>query len=177
PRPPYRDYIAWLERQEVEVTERFWRRSLAGFTVATPLPGAGLVDSRPGAGGERRLLLAPERTADLEAFARRHQLTLNTLFQGIWALLLDRFAPTGDVVFGVTVAGRPPELPGVESMVGLFINTLPLRVRIVPEAQIADWLAALQAYNAEMRQHEHTPLPTPARRRRPAPPRPLVATP
>jgi non-ribosomal peptide synthase protein (TIGR01720 family) len=149
-RPPYRDYIAWLQRQDVAATERFWRSTLAGF-------------GGPGGRGERKALLAAERTAELEGFARRQELTLNTLVQGLWALLLDRFAGTGDVVFGVTVAGRPPELPGVESMVGLFINTLPLRVRVVAEAKATDWLAALQAHNVEMRQHEHTPLPAVAR--------------
>ncbi|HKH49293.1 MAG TPA: condensation domain-containing protein, partial [Thermoanaerobaculia bacterium] len=160
-RTPYREHIAWLLGRDGAATEEFWRRMLRGFTAPTPLPGSALQPA-PGR-GERRLLLPAGRTAELELCARRHQLTLNTVFQGLWGLLLSRLGGGEDVVFGATVAGRPADLPGVESMVGLFINTLPLRLAIDPPAAAVAWLRELQVHGAELRGHEHTPLASIAR--------------
>ncbi|MEW5931844.1 MAG: amino acid adenylation domain-containing protein, partial [Gemmatimonadota bacterium] len=162
PRPApgrrYRDYVAWLERQDRSGAERFWRRTLAGFAAPTALPAA-----RRGAGGESghgaaRLLLTEERTRALREQARGLGVTMSALVQGAWALLLGRYAGEEDVVFGATVSGRPPELPGVEETVGLFINTLPVRVRLDGGARVGDWLARLQREQAEAREHEHAPL-------------------
>ena len=101
----------------------------------------------------------PRSTTDaLRQFARRNQLTLNTIVQGAWALLLSRYSGEDDVVFGATVSGRPAELPGVESMVGLFINTLPVRVRVPSDAALLPWLRELQVDQFEARRFEHTPL-------------------
>ena len=109
--------------------------------------------------------LAPAVTAGLAALARSRELTLNSLVQGAWGLLLARHdgQPSGeggarDVVFGTVVSGRPAELPGVESMVGLFINTLPARLRVDPAAPLAAWLAGVQALLLELRQRETVPL-------------------
>jgi non-ribosomal peptide synthetase component F len=95
----------------------------------------------------------------LQLFAQQNQLTLNTLVQGAWALLLSRYSGEEDVLFGATVSGRPPSMRGVEEMVGLFINTLPVRVRVSPQAMVRVWLSKLQMQQVEMRQYEHTPLP------------------
>ncbi len=103
-------------------------------------------------------ILPADVSRGLTALARRHRLTANTLFQGIWALLLARAAGRDEVVFGSVVSGRPAELPGVEEMVGLFINTLPVRARIEPPQELAAWLAALQERQAEHRRFEHTAL-------------------
>ncbi|HEV2148272.1 MAG TPA: amino acid adenylation domain-containing protein, partial [Longimicrobiaceae bacterium] len=157
--PPYRDYVAWLARQDPSRTERFWRESLAGFPAPTPVGTAG--GARPAAetGPERVECTLPEElSAALHAAARRGELTVNTLLQGAWALLLSRHAGEEDVVFGSTVSGRPPEVAGVEEMVGLFINTLPVRVRVVPGSLLLPWLRSLQERQAEARDHEHTPL-------------------
>src|SRR6185436_11435234 len=102
--------------------------------------------------------LTPTITAGLQALAQQHQLTLNTLVQGAWALLLSRYSGEADVVFGVTVSGRPATLAGVETMVGLFINTLPARVKIPTTQSILDWLQALQAQQLEARQYDYSPL-------------------
>jgi non-ribosomal peptide synthetase component F len=91
-------------------------------------------------------------------FAQRHQLTQNTVVQGTWALLLSTYAKRDDVVFGVVVSGRSAEVSEVESMVGLFINTLPIRVRITPEADLIVWLKQLQAQQSEIGQYEYSPL-------------------
>src|SRR6185295_1090724 len=124
PRPrPYRDYIAWLERQDRGAAESYWRSRLAGFAEPTPLPT--LPTTRPArafAAGEafQRELdreLPEGTTAALDAFARGHQVTLNTLVQGAWAILLARSARRRDVVFGATVSGRPAEIAGIETMI------------------------------------------------------------
>jgi amino acid adenylation domain-containing protein/non-ribosomal peptide synthase protein (TIGR01720 family) len=161
---PYRDFIAWLRDRPSGRSEAWWRQRLDGFSAANPLP-VDLPSALPGdpaasEPGERELRLSAPATAALEAFAQGRRLTLNTLFQGAWALLLSRYGAGQDVVFGSVVAGRPPELPGVESMVGLFINTLPLRLDVDPEAAAAAWLAGVQEAQLDLRPHEHVPLAT-----------------
>jgi amino acid adenylation domain-containing protein/non-ribosomal peptide synthase protein (TIGR01720 family) len=155
---PYRDYVAWLRRQDLAEAEAFWRRTLAGFKTPTPLG-----TERAGADGVERvgvvkLGLTEEATAELQAFARRRQLTLNTLVQGAWGLTLGRLSGERDVVFGVVVSGRPTELEGGESIVGLFINTLPVRVRLDGAEPVGAWLRGLQESQAEARRYEHSPL-------------------
>ncbi|HZI11032.1 MAG TPA: amino acid adenylation domain-containing protein [Myxococcus sp.] len=123
----------------------------------TPLP-AGTAASGARHMPEERVYLSPEDTAALQSFARRHQLTLNTLLQAAWALLLARHSGLDDVLFGITVAGRPPELPGADNMVGLFINSLPARVRLPAHEPLLSWLQSLQAQQQELQSHEHSPL-------------------
>ena len=108
---------------------------------------------------EREIWLSAELTEKLRALARTSHVTLSTLIQGGWALLLSRYSGNRDVVFGVAVSGRPPEIPGIESMVGLFINTLPLRVAVTEEASLLPWLKKLQASVVEVRRYEAIPLP------------------
>lgn len=158
---PYRDYIAWLQQQDLAKAEKFWRQALEGFTAPTSLAvdrlskrGWGLEENS----SEQQIRLSMETTAALQSLARRYRLTLNTLVQGAWALLLSRYSGEEDVTFGVVVSGRPTALEGVESMVGLFINTLPLRVPVPPNAVLLPWLRALQAQQVEGRQYEYSPL-------------------
>jgi len=159
PPKPYRDYIAWLKKQDMAAAEAYWRRVLAGFTAPTPLAieGLGVAEGDP-AYGEMEIHLPRETTAALQALAAKQHVTMSTIAQGAWALLLSRYSGEDDVVFGLTVSGRPADLPGAESMVGLFINTLPVRVRVNPEAVVVDWLKELQAQAVEMRQYEYSPL-------------------
>jgi hypothetical protein len=157
---PYGDYIAWLQRQDLSRAESFWRRALAGFDSPTdirpdraPAPASG-----PPRYDKQQLTLSEQETAALQASARRHHLTVNTLVQGAWALLLSRYAGARDVVFGATVSGRPAELAGAERMVGLFINTLPVRARTEGREVLSEWLRGLQAEQAEARAYEYSPL-------------------
>ena len=159
--PPYREYIAWLRGRDRAGEEAYWRGALAGFTAATPLGGmqTGAAPSdAPSRYAEAHHRLAPELTAAVDGLARRLQVTPNTVLQGAWALVLSRHAREEDVVFGATVSGRPAELPGVERMVGLFVNTLPVRVRARGSRPVAEWLRELQARQAEARDHQYTPL-------------------
>ncbi len=97
-------------------------------------------------------------TQAVQHFARDHQLTLNTVVQGVWALLLSRYSGQDDVVFGTTVSGRPNDIEGIERMIGLFINTLPVRVRIPINSNLLSWLKELQEQQAELRQYDYSPL-------------------
>lgn len=156
---PYRDYIAWLRSQDPAATESFWRETLKGFHVPTPL-----VVDRPTTGelehgySEIKVRLSEPVTSTLNRLAQRSEITLNLLVQGAWAILLSRYSGEHDVLFGATSSGRPVELNGVESMVGLFINTLPSRVRAAPDELLIPWLKKLQEQQLDVRQHEYTPL-------------------
>ncbi|MEE9492224.1 MAG: condensation domain-containing protein, partial [Gammaproteobacteria bacterium] len=158
--PPrsYRDYIAWLQHQDINAAEQYWREQLAGFTAPTPLTVDRDLSNQPSGYAEETLQLSTENTTALQTLAKQQQLTLNTLVQGAWALLLSKYSGEQDIVFGVTTAGRPTELIGVESMVGLFINTLPVRVKSAPDIRLPDWLKNLQTQNANLRQYDYTPL-------------------
>jgi amino acid adenylation domain-containing protein len=161
PPHPYRNYIAWLQQQDLSQAEEFWRETLKGFNTPTPFVAdhASSDQLRPEeAWMEHHLLLAPSATAALQTLTRQHQLTMNTIVQGAWALLLSRYSGERDVVFGSVIAGRPPALPGIEAMVGLFINNLPVRVRVSPQMSLIDWLQDLQAQQSEARQYEYSPL-------------------
>ncbi|MFP5261321.1 MAG: amino acid adenylation domain-containing protein, partial [Blastocatellia bacterium] len=158
---PYRDYIAWLRRQELSEAETFWRRALEGFKAPTrlmPRPESrGAPAAEPGY-AEKSTCLSAETTACLRSFVRQHRLTLNTLVQGMWALLSGRYSGEQDVVFGVVVSGRAIDLDGIESMMGLFINTLPLRVEVPAQTELLPWLKQIQERQMELQQYEHSPL-------------------
>ena len=159
---PYRDYVVWLRKQDLHAAEAFWRDELRGVQAPTPLgvdrPARGSRHAGPECFGEERLDLPGAATEALHALARRQRVTVSTIVQGAWALLLSCYSGEEDVVFGATVSGRPPELPGVEEMVGLFINTLPVRARVAPGATLGDWLRTLHARQVERHPFEHAPL-------------------
>lgn len=159
--PSYRDYIAWLDRQDLSKAEAFWRENLKDFTAPTSLVvdhANTQADATSEALGERKLQLSAAATDRLQLLSRKHGLTLNTILAGAWALLLNRYSQDETVVFGATVAGRPPSLPGVETMVGLLINTLPVRVHVDEQTELLAWLRVLQAEQAELREYEYSPL-------------------
>ncbi|WP_093761613.1 non-ribosomal peptide synthetase [Streptomyces sp. BpilaLS-43] len=149
---PYRGYLAWLARQDRGAALDAWRTALDGIEAPTLLAGPARTGA-PGSGelpGTLVLDLDEATTHRLRETARAHRLTLNTLVQGAWGLLLAHLTGRGDVVFGATVSGRPPELPGVESMVGLFINTVPVRLRPEPGETLAALLTRLQREQGEL---------------------------
>ena len=160
PSRPYGDYIGWLLAQDRAAAESFWRHLLAGFASPTPLG----FESHGAHGGEEKqydyqsVRLSAEATSSLREFARKQKLTMNTLVQGAWALLLSRYSGQQDVLFGATVSGRPADLAGVEKMVGLFINTLPVRVKLSPQSSLSSWLRSLQEQQSEQRQYEYSSL-------------------
>ncbi|NMF64890.1 non-ribosomal peptide synthetase [Brasilonema octagenarum] len=157
----YRDYIAWLKQQDLSEAEVFWRKVLQGFTTPTPLVGDWIandsLDQHQGF-SQQQVQLSQATTEALKSLAQQHHLTLNTLVQGVWALLLSYYSGEADVVYGTVVSGRPPTLPGVSSMVGVFINTLPTRLLVSGEASLLSWLKELQFQQLNIRKYECTPL-------------------
>ncbi|GAB3897695.1 hypothetical protein GCM10029964_080970 [Kibdelosporangium lantanae] len=151
---PYRDYLAWLHDQDVQASENAWREALAGVdepTLVVP------VDVTRNPVPPKRWDL-PELPTGVVQAARRHGLTVNTLVQGAWALVIAQLTGRDDVVFGATVSGRPPELPGVEKMLGLFINTLPVRAKLDRDASLRDFLTTLQSRQSGLLAHQYLSL-------------------
>ena len=154
---PYRDYIAWLQEQDISQAEVFWQKTLAGFTSPIQL-GINSVTGQEQSYRKQELKLSSATTAAVNLFVKQHQLTLNTLVQAAWTLLLSRYSGEQDIVFGAIVSGRPPGLVNAESMIGLFINTLPVRVQVSPKQELLPWLQQILAQQVEARQYEYTPL-------------------
>uniref|UniRef100_UPI002610917D non-ribosomal peptide synthetase n=1 Tax=Pseudomonas sp. TaxID=306 RepID=UPI002610917D len=156
----YRDYIAWLQTQDKALSQAFWKDQLIDLHEPTRLARGAHVqaDTALAVNGEHRLSLDAPQTEQLKAFAQRNKVTLNTLVQGAWLLLLHHHTGQATVAFGATVAGRPAQLRGIEQQVGLFINTLP--VVATPDAQmsVSQWLQQIQQQNVSVREQEHTPL-------------------
>jgi amino acid adenylation domain-containing protein len=158
PATPFRAYISWLQRQDRSRAEAFWRSTLKGF-VGQPRLVPFPVESEGESRYARQFINPSEQaTAELYAFSRRYRLTINTLLQGAWAILLSRYTGCEDIVFGATTSGRPSDLPGSCEMIGLFINTLPARVHVSPESSLVDWLQAIQRNQAEAREYDYRSL-------------------
>ncbi|MBD2339089.1 amino acid adenylation domain-containing protein [Calothrix sp. FACHB-156] len=154
---PYQDYINWLQHQDITAAENFWRQNLQGFTAPTPL-GEDRGRHQQGNFLDITFEFPSDTTAAIQSFAQQHRVTISTLVQAAWAILLSRYSGESDVVFGATVSGRPPALVGVESMVGLFINTLPVRVQIPEDTDTVPWLQYLQTQQVEREQYAYSPL-------------------
>ncbi len=157
---PYRDYIAWLQRPDHSGSETFWRATLKGFTTPSRLADDTPADAshEPQDQGLFTLTITPSVAAAIRTSARRCHVTENTLVQGAWALLLSRYRGETDILFGTTTSGRSADIPGIESMVGLFINTLPLRLSVPPDAVVDQWLRGILKRNSELREHEQSAL-------------------
>ncbi|MFC4565273.1 amino acid adenylation domain-containing protein [Nocardiopsis mangrovi] len=154
---PYREYLAWLARQDRGAAEAAWGKALSGLEEpAMVAPGDA---ARTAAVPERVTVgLAPEAAGALEGFARAQGVTVNTVVQLAWGTLLARVLGRDDVVFGTTVSERPAELPGAESIVGLLIATVPVRVRLDPREPVAGALARLRDEQADLLGHRHLGL-------------------
>ncbi|MCU1728676.1 amino acid adenylation domain-containing protein [Pseudomonas sp. 7P_10.2_Bac1] len=155
----FADYIGWLYAQDSQADEAFWRAQLA--TLDNPTLLAQSLAHGPSSScdyADHRQVFDAASSQAFNAFARQQGVTLNTLVQGAWALLLQRYSGQSTVVFGATVAGRPVDLPGAEHQLGLFINTLPVITQPQAAESVAQWLRRLQAHNLALREHEFTAL-------------------
>ena len=160
-RPSYRGYIAWLKQEGEKKAETFWRDELEGFHSPTKLGIEVRKDGLPDDSEEYEqitLMPTPELKVRAERMARSQKVTLNTVVQGAWAILLSRYSGEKDVVYGTTVSGRSANVPGIENMVGLFINTLAARVRMNDAETVGDYLRHLHAQQVKARQYEYSPL-------------------
>ncbi len=157
----YKNYIIWLKQQDQNQARTFWREQLKNFNAPTILG----ISSRSYTSDrtknnylEQNFKLSAEITYKLEFLAREYKLTLNNLIQGAWAILLHRYSGDNDLVFGATSSGRPPSLTNSQSMVGLFINTLPVRVYVNSQQSLIDWLKQLQTEQVARQEYEFTSL-------------------
>ncbi|MCP2051908.1 UNVERIFIED_ORG: amino acid adenylation domain-containing protein/non-ribosomal peptide synthase protein (TIGR01720 family) [Pseudomonas fluorescens] len=167
--PRYRDYIAWLQRQNLNEARQWWQQNLQGFERTTPIP-SDRPFLREHAGhsggmvvGDCYTRLDARDGAQLRELAQAHQLTINTFAQAAWALVLRRLSGDRDVLFGVTVAGRPVAMPEMQRTVGLFINSIALRVKLPEDDQpcsVRQWLSGLLDSNMQLREYEYLPLVT-----------------
>ncbi len=157
PAPPFSEYVRWLQGRDVQARERFWRELLAGMPAPTPL-----VRLAPGAprGPHRALELAlpPGDTSALRTAAERLRLTLHSVVLGTWALLLRQYTRRSDLVLGVVMSARPPAVPDIERMVGLCLNTLPLRLQPSPDRDLTSFFSDVQERMSRMQEHVDTPL-------------------
>ncbi|MET7938404.1 amino acid adenylation domain-containing protein, partial [Streptomyces sp. NPDC005322] len=158
PVTPYREYLTWLGHQDKDAAREAWRAALDGIDEPTLVRADRPVASPSSAARHTTVGVGTALTQALRETARRHGLTLNTVVQGAWGTLLGMLTGRSDVVFGAVVAGRPLDLPGVERMLGLFINTAPVRVRLDPYRTVAELLADLQVQQAGLLPHQHLGL-------------------
>jgi amino acid adenylation domain-containing protein len=157
----YRLFIEWLQAHEVAHSEAYWRKELKGFTAATPLVvdrTANRENESLDRQGDHRVFVDERTTSALKSFAASEGVTLNTLLQAAWALLLSRYSGEENVAFGVVRACRKGTVDGAEGMVGLFINTLPFRANVPLDSALGEWLRQLRSQWIGLRDHEHTPL-------------------
>jgi len=157
--PGYESYLSWLQLQRADTARDYWSRELSGFSSSTQLR----VEATTQQTAPKELLdlhweIDRETTRRLDECARQHRITLNTLFQAAWSLLLRQFSGSDDVLFGTTVSGRNAELADVERMVGLFISTIPVRERLDADQRVSDWLRDLQERHLERDLHSFVPL-------------------
>ncbi|MGD1912881.1 MAG: condensation domain-containing protein [Rivularia sp. (in: cyanobacteria)] len=156
----FKDYIKWLKQQDLSKAEKFWRQQLSGVKKPTPLTN--LYSNNLSYVEERyediQTSLSEATTMNLDLLARQHHLTMNTLVQGAWAILLSNYSCKNDVVYGCTVSGRPVDLEGSESMVGEMVNTLPVHVKVKMDEYLLPWLQQLQNQLIDIREYEYYPL-------------------
>lgn len=157
----YRDYINWLKQLNLTEAENFWKTLLQDFKAPTQLRidetnvnSSTLTESY----GQQEVKFSVELTAALQSLAKQQHFTLNTLFTAAWSLLLSHYSGNNDVLFGTVFSGRPVNLTGFELMVGVFVNTLPTRVKLSPEDFLLPWLKSLHSQKINLHQYEHTPL-------------------
>jgi amino acid adenylation domain-containing protein len=159
--PQFSQYVEWLRGRNLTEAENFWRAELKDFSAPTRLPIDKSAGQLPGAIEnflQTQIRLDAAVSNKIRESARRNHLTVSTMVQAAWGILLSRYSATNDVIFGITVSGRPYELPGCESLVGLLINTLPLRIEIAADDSCLSTLKKVQGTVAGLLEHEQTPL-------------------
>ncbi|RBL90135.1 non-ribosomal peptide synthase/polyketide synthase [Chitinophaga flava] len=161
PEDRYEDFIRYLDKQDQEQEASYWSNYMQGVEEATLLPfiKAGVDRTKETGDYKDHLVkLDTAASAKIAAFAHQHHITINTLMQGVWACLLYHYTGHENITYGVTVSGRPEDLPGIEQRVGLYINTIPLHAAIQEDKPLVQWLQELQANQLQSREFQHTGL-------------------
>ena len=158
---PFSDYVLWMEERDLAKDEKFWRENLAGFTSPTSLVTgvfSASCERSMGSEGFAEIRIPEALTSMLRHLASSHGLSLNTFIEGTWALLMSRYNDEGDILYGTTRSCRRASVEGAESMIGLLINTVPVRVKVQMQMKMIDWLKQLREQNTQMREYVHAPL-------------------
>jgi len=156
---PYSNFIKWIEAQGKEKAEKYWGDYLEGYEKPTGVPRArNSKNESKYVQEEIRFVLNKEETEKLKEIAKANNVTVNTVFQGIWGIILQRYNNVEDVVFGAVVSGRPAEVEGIENMLGLFINTVPVRIKAAGEEKFCEVLKRIHEGAAESKGYEFYPL-------------------
>ncbi|MGV2135904.1 non-ribosomal peptide synthetase [Agrobacterium vitis] len=158
PPPSYRQYVAWRDRQDISSAQAYWSHALADLPQGGFLGEAKIGEAAQEAIVEIRRSLDASLATRLTVMARRERLTLATVLQGAWALLLSRYGAEDDVIFGTVLSGRPPDLPDADRMIGLFLNTVPFRAQTRPDERVGEWLQGLQSAHRQREKHGHAAL-------------------
>ncbi len=159
---PFRDYVTALTQEDVAAAQTYWKNRLKDFktpTIISQSEKLNLSASVQALHAEARLDMTDLETERLLTFGKQNQLTLNTLVQGAWALVLAKHTQQRDICFGITITHRPVDLAGVQDMVGIFINSLPMRLGVSPHVTLEQWLQEVQGVQVGARAYEHYPLP------------------
>ena len=159
---PYKRYISWLQAQDKEKAREFWTQQLSGLQAATQLD---IYNPQPVTSSNENErftkieeLLSPELSDNLYALSRKLNITVNSIIQAGWSILLARYTSSNDVVFGTVVSGRPVDLPGSQEMLGLFINTVPVRTQITESSPVASYIKDIHQQQLDIRDYEYSPL-------------------
>src|SRR5262245_15355821 len=155
---PYQDYITWLREQNIKKAEEFWREELRGIEGPTEMGIERSDGKEKGEYSQKNVLVSEEMSRRLEEVARKWQVTLNTVVEGAWAVVMSRYSGQQEVVFGATVSGRSGGLKGIEGMVGLFINMLPVRVEVREDERVKDLMSRLHERQSKILEYEYSPL-------------------
>jgi amino acid adenylation domain-containing protein/non-ribosomal peptide synthase protein (TIGR01720 family) len=157
---PYRTYIEWLEKQDKDKSRNYWKQYLEGYDEAVSFPGIKATENKGNAykSEEFSFTLGKEKVDGLTRLVKNAHVTLNTILQTIWGIILGKYNDKKDVVFGTVVSGRPSELKGIESMVGLFINTIPIRIRYEEETTFIHLIQQVQKAAIESEPNYYYPL-------------------
>ncbi|MBL8192752.1 MAG: AMP-binding protein, partial [Blastocatellia bacterium] len=159
--PNYRSYIDWLDKQNLEKAKQFWSNLLLGFTTPTKLSIENTLSTTSKQEvnyNQEESLLSKDQTTNLQTCAKQYQLPMNVLIQGAWGLLLNHYSNESDIVYGSVVSGRPTSLKDTDKMIGLFINTLPVRIKINKSQYLTDYLKQLHEQLIAIREYEYSPL-------------------
>ncbi|UCH92861.1 MAG: amino acid adenylation domain-containing protein [Candidatus Aminicenantes bacterium] len=156
---PYKNYIQWLENLEKQKGLDYWKNYLEGYEPQTFQPNLRQSSKEvPYKLEKYRFRIIGSLTGKLVKAAAENQVTLNMLIQTLWGILVQRYTNTPDIVFGTVVSGRPPEIHGIERMVGLFINTVPVRIKILPKQRFSQLLADIRQQSVLSKTFEYLPL-------------------
>lgn len=159
-RPPYRNYINWLQQQDMDNAEQFWKSHLKNIIEPSKISFSHLITTPAVNDYDTYTIdIDKNKTNHIKDFAKKHGITLNTIIQGAVAIVMKSYMQQQDVVLGVTVSGRNIDLPRVEDMVGLFINTLPMIVKFEENENVLTFLKKLQEQTVKISDYAHTPLP------------------